>query len=155
MVKRQTELQDDFFTGNQDKPYETDNHVNIKVRKYSKAPVYPDDSGEHEKLNDEDEDEEEQQREREIEEEEQEDDDDDELDEDSDEEEVDVPLIRRRRSLRFPHLPLGRSPLPVNFAVNYDEKENKDWVKPQFSSIVYRLPVSINNFGLFNDHHFL
>ncbi|KAH0555488.1 major facilitator superfamily domain-containing protein 6 isoform X2 [Cotesia glomerata] len=139
MVKRQTELQDDFFTGNQDKPYETDNHVNIKVRKYSKAPVYPDDSSEHEKLNDEDEDEEEQQREREIEEEEQEDDD-DELDEDSDEEEVDVPLIRRRRSLRFPHLPLGRSPLPVNFAVNYDEKENKDWVKPQFSSIVYRLP---------------
>ncbi|CAG5075334.1 Similar to MFSD6: Major facilitator superfamily domain-containing protein 6 (Homo sapiens) [Cotesia congregata] len=140
MVKRQTELQDDFFTGNQDKPYETDNHVNIKVRKYSKAPVYPDDSGEHEKLNDEDEDEEEQQREREIEEEEQEDDDDDELDEDSDEEEVDVPLIRRRRSIRFPHLPLGRSPLPVNFAVNYEEKENKDWVKPQFSSIVYRLP---------------
>ncbi|KAG8040362.1 hypothetical protein G9C98_000933 [Cotesia typhae] len=140
MVKRQIELQDDFFTGNQDKPYETDNHVNIKVRKYSKAPVYPDDSGKHEKLNDEDEDEEEQQREREIEEEEQEDDDDDELDEDSDEEEVDVPLIRRRRSLRFPHLPLGRSPLPINFAVNYDEKENKDWVKPQFSSIVYRLP---------------
>ncbi|CAD6214072.1 GSCOCG00011121001-RA-CDS [Cotesia congregata] len=85
MVKRQTELQDDFFTGNQDKPYETDNH-------------------------------------------------------DSDEEEVDVPLIRRRRSIRFPHLPLGRSPLPVNFAVNYEEKENKDWVKPQFSSIVYRLP---------------
>lgn len=141
MVKRQADqLHDDFFTGNSDETYETDNRLKTKLKKYSKAPVYPDDSDDNEKLNDEEED---QQREKEIEEEEEEDDD-DEMDEDSDEEELDVPLIRRRRSLRFPHLPLGRSPLPVNFAVNYDEKENKDWVKPQFSSIVYRLPVRVD-----------
>lgn len=50
--------------------------------------------------------------------------------------------IRRRRYIRNPQINIGQSPLSVRFAKNYNEKENKDWVKPLFSSIVYRLPVS-------------
>ncbi|XP_066598677.1 major facilitator superfamily domain-containing protein 6 isoform X2 [Prorops nasuta] len=49
-------------------------------------------------------------------------------------------LSRRRRSLRIPLASAGQSPLSVSYAANYNEKENKGWVKPLFSSIVYRLP---------------
>ncbi|XP_034936682.1 major facilitator superfamily domain-containing protein 6 isoform X2 [Chelonus insularis] len=68
-------------------------------------------------------------------------DDDDEFEDDSDEEEIDVPLIRTRRSSPYAHPSPAehKSPIPVTFAINYDEVKNKDWVKPQFSSIVYRL----------------
>ncbi|KAG7190592.1 hypothetical protein KM043_006682 [Ampulex compressa] len=60
--------------------------------------------------------------------------------EEAEEEEANVPLVRNRRSIRMPHLSAGQSPLAVTYAANYDEKENKGWVKPLFSSIVYRLP---------------
>ncbi|KAL0126821.1 hypothetical protein PUN28_005292 [Cardiocondyla obscurior] len=53
------------------------------------------------------------------------------------------PVVRTRRSIRMFHGPLGPnqlSPLSVTYAANYNEKENKEWVKPLFSSIVYRLP---------------
>jgi len=57
---------------------------------------------------------------------------------------ADVPLTRSRRSIRTFYNPIGSqlSPLSVTYAANYNEKENKGWVKPLFSSIVYRLPVS-------------
>lgn len=59
---------------------------------------------------------------------------------------MDMPLMRSRRSIRTLHGPLfGQnqlSPLSITYAANYNEKENKGWVKPLFSSIVYRLPVS-------------
>ncbi|XP_012532666.1 major facilitator superfamily domain-containing protein 6 isoform X2 [Monomorium pharaonis] len=71
---------------------------------------------------------------------------DDEIDKLDDEEEnernEDMPLVRNRRSLRSCHGPFGSnqlSPLSVTCATNYNDKENKDWVKPLFSSIVYRL----------------
>lgn len=63
---------------------------------------------------------------------------------DSDEENernMNVPLIRSRRSL-YMFSPNHLSPMAVTNAENYDPKENKEWVKPLFSSIVYRLPVS-------------
>ncbi|XP_024886144.1 major facilitator superfamily domain-containing protein 6 isoform X1 [Temnothorax curvispinosus] len=47
-------------------------------------------------------------------------------------------LIRSRRSLRSHGGEL--SPQSVSNALNYNERENKEWVKPLFSSIVYRLP---------------
>lgn len=53
-------------------------------------------------------------------------------------------LVRNRRSIRMLHGPLGPnhlSPLSVTYADNYNAEENKEWVKPLFSSIVYRLPV--------------
>ncbi|KAI4488195.1 hypothetical protein M0804_005043 [Polistes exclamans] len=50
---------------------------------------------------------------------------------------VDTPLTRNKRNVRTS---AGQSPLAVTYAANYDEKENKGWVKPLFSSIVYRLP---------------
>lgn len=55
-----------------------------------------------------------------------------------------VPLIRSRRSLKMFHMfsPNHLSPMSVTNAENYNEKEHKEWVKPLFSSIVYRLPVS-------------
>ena len=49
-------------------------------------------------------------------------------------------LHRARRSTKFSSV--GQSPLSVSYAANYEEKEHKGWVKPIFSSIVYRLPVS-------------
>ncbi|XP_031825774.1 major facilitator superfamily domain-containing protein 6 jef isoform X2 [Nomia melanderi] len=55
-----------------------------------------------------------------------------------DEEDVEMPLVRTRRYIRIPHS--GQSPHNVGYAANYDANENKGWVKPLFSSIVYRLP---------------
>lgn len=56
-------------------------------------------------------------------------------------ENVEVPLVRRKRYIRVPHS--GKSPHSVAYAANYNERENKGWVKPLYSSIVYRLPVQI------------
>lgn len=54
-------------------------------------------------------------------------------------------LTRTRRNAKSPNhggeYPL--SPLSVVYAENYNPNENKGWVKPIFSSIVYRLPVSL------------
>lgn len=57
---------------------------------------------------------------------------------------MDMPLVRSRRSIRTFHgfNPNLLSPMPVTYASNYNELENKDWVKPLFSSIVYRIGVS-------------
>ncbi|KOC63661.1 Major facilitator superfamily domain-containing protein 6 [Habropoda laboriosa] len=41
-----------------------------------------------------------------------------------------------KRYVRIPHS--GQSPHSVSYAANYNEKENRGWVKPLFSSIVYR-----------------
>ena len=49
--------------------------------------------------------------------------------------------MRQRRNAKFPMASTGQSPLSVSYAINYNEKENKGWVKPLFSSIVYRLSV--------------
>ncbi|XP_054015731.1 major facilitator superfamily domain-containing protein 6 isoform X2 [Hylaeus anthracinus] len=46
--------------------------------------------------------------------------------------------VRVRRYARVPHS--GQSPHTVAYAANYNEQQNKGWVKPLFSSIVYRLP---------------
>ncbi|OAD54077.1 Major facilitator superfamily domain-containing protein 6 [Eufriesea mexicana] len=54
------------------------------------------------------------------------------------EQHVEVPVVRTKRYVRIHHS--GQSPHTVVYAVNYDERENKGWVKPLFSSIVYRLP---------------
>lgn len=43
----------------------------------------------------------------------------------------------RKRSLRL-NLQAGQSPIGVEYASNYDEKEHESWVKPIISSIVYR-----------------
>lgn len=67
------------------------------------------------------------------------------IDDNEEERDMDVPLTRNRRSIRAFHSPLGPnqlSPLSVTYAANYNEKENKEWVKPLFSSIVYRLGVN-------------
>ncbi|XP_011861274.1 PREDICTED: major facilitator superfamily domain-containing protein 6 isoform X2 [Vollenhovia emeryi] len=55
---------------------------------------------------------------------------------------MDVTLTRSRRSIRMFHGSKSAqlSPMSVVYAANYNEKENKEWVKPLFSSIVYRLP---------------
>jgi len=65
-------------------------------------------------------------------------------DEKKDKESVQMPrLVRNRRAIRMLHGSIGKlSPLSVTDAANYDEQKNKGWVKPLFSSIVYRLPVS-------------
>ncbi|CAL7938395.1 unnamed protein product [Xylocopa violacea] len=55
-----------------------------------------------------------------------------------DEKNVEEPLVRSKRYVRVPHS--GQSPHAVTYAANYNEEENKGWVKPLFSSIVYRLP---------------
>ncbi|XP_018313683.1 major facilitator superfamily domain-containing protein 6 isoform X1 [Mycetomoellerius zeteki] len=63
--------------------------------------------------------------------------------EEENEKNIDMLSVRRRRSIRMLHGPIGPnqlSPLSVTYASNYNEKENKEWVKPLFSSIVYRLP---------------
>lgn len=66
-------------------------------------------------------------------------------DEEEDERSTSMFLTRTRRNAKIPgHIeeyPL--SPVSVTNAANYDEKENNGWVKPIFSSIVYRLPVSL------------
>ncbi|CAD1478928.1 unnamed protein product [Heterotrigona itama] len=61
-----------------------------------------------------------------------------ESEDEDDEEDVEVPLVRRKRYIRVPHS--GKSPHSVAYAANYNERENKGWVKPLYSSIVYRLP---------------
>ncbi|XP_016909766.2 major facilitator superfamily domain-containing protein 6 isoform X1 [Apis cerana] len=58
--------------------------------------------------------------------------------EENDMEEMEPPLVRTKRYVRIPHS--GQSPHTVSYAANYNEQENKGWVKPLFSSIVYRLP---------------
>lgn len=68
------------------------------------------------------------------------------IDEEETRRSMDMPLMRNRRSVRMLHSSMfGQnqlSPLSITYAKNYNEKENKGWVKPLFSSIVYRLPVS-------------
>lgn len=54
---------------------------------------------------------------------------------------VQMPLVRTKRYVIVPHS--GKSPHSVSNAANYNEEENKGWVKPLYSSIVYRLPVHI------------
>ncbi|XP_048516352.1 major facilitator superfamily domain-containing protein 6 isoform X3 [Athalia rosae] len=49
------------------------------------------------------------------------------------------PKVRNRRAAKG-LVSAGQSPLAVNNAANYKEPEHKQWVKPMFSSIVYRLP---------------
>lgn len=56
-------------------------------------------------------------------------------------EDVQMPLVRTKRYVNVPHS--GKSPHSVSNAANYNEEENKGWVKPLYSSIVYRLPVHI------------
>lgn len=58
------------------------------------------------------------------------------------EEEPQPAKTRRSGNSRRARIPAGQSPLAVTDAANYNEAENKYWVKPLFSSIVYRLPVS-------------
>ncbi|XP_033300445.1 major facilitator superfamily domain-containing protein 6 isoform X2 [Bombus bifarius] len=53
-------------------------------------------------------------------------------------EDVQMPLVRTKRYVNVPHS--GKSPHSVSNAANYNEEENKGWVKPLYSSIVYRLP---------------
>lgn len=55
----------------------------------------------------------------------------------------DATSVRNKRNVRNS---AGQSPLAVSYAANYNEKENKGWVKPLFSSIVYRLPVCVSYF---------
>lgn len=62
--------------------------------------------------------------------------------EEDDEDNADFSLIRSHRSIRTFHEQNQLSPMSVIYAKNYDKKEHKGWVKPLFSSIVYRLPVS-------------
>lgn len=51
--------------------------------------------------------------------------------------------VRAKRNARLPlQYSGGRSPLPVTYCVNYNQQEHADWVKPLFSSIVYRLSVT-------------
>ena len=69
------------------------------------------------------------------------DDDDDDEDDEDNQEDVQVPLVRTRRYVWVPHG--GQSPHTVAYAANYNDQENKGWVKPLFSSIVYRLPVRV------------
>lgn len=56
-------------------------------------------------------------------------------------------LSRSRRSTGgIPRSYAGQSPRGVYYAVNYKQDEESDWVKPLFSSIVYRLPVCVKHF---------
>ncbi|XP_030754027.1 major facilitator superfamily domain-containing protein 6 isoform X1 [Sitophilus oryzae] len=48
-----------------------------------------------------------------------------------------VTYSRKIRAVR-PYLYAGQSPVNVNFASNYKQKEHESWVKPIISSIVYR-----------------
>ncbi|XP_011496163.1 PREDICTED: major facilitator superfamily domain-containing protein 6 [Ceratosolen solmsi marchali] len=47
---------------------------------------------------------------------------------------------RHRRSIKILSSSPGQSPISVSYAVNYNNSDHKGWVKPIFSSIVYRLP---------------
>uniref|UniRef100_A0ABD2W548 Major facilitator superfamily associated domain-containing protein n=1 Tax=Trichogramma kaykai TaxID=54128 RepID=A0ABD2W548_9HYME len=47
---------------------------------------------------------------------------------------------RKTRSIKLQFYSNGQSPMSVRYAANYDEKVHKGWVKPIFSSIVYKLP---------------
>ncbi|XP_025155037.1 major facilitator superfamily domain-containing protein 6 isoform X2 [Harpegnathos saltator] len=68
----------------------------------------------------------------------------DDNDKEEDQENANMFFTRNRRNANaVVHGPIGEyplSPLSVTYAENYDAKENKGWVKPIFSSIVYRLP---------------
>ncbi|XP_076295280.1 major facilitator superfamily domain-containing protein 6 jef isoform X2 [Lasioglossum baleicum] len=73
--------------------------------------------------------------------------DEDELNDDQDEEDVEAPVVMPRRedktlsrAKRYIRIHSRQSPHTVSYAANYDAAENKGWVKPLFSSIVYRLP---------------
>ncbi|KAJ8683655.1 hypothetical protein QAD02_019447 [Eretmocerus hayati] len=60
---------------------------------------------------------------------------------DFDMEDVNRPYKRIRRAIRrLPPGPGEKSPVSVAYAENYNPVENRNWVKPKFSSIVYRLP---------------
>lgn len=64
-----------------------------------------------------------------------------------DESNADNSFVRIRRNIKTFHGfggPNQLSPLSVTYAVNYDTKDHKGWVKPLFSSIIYRLPVNYN-----------
>ena len=76
----------------------------------------------------------------------------DEKDEEEEEEEAEADeeknkrFVRIRRSVnKYPRASAGQSPLSVNYANNYDAVQQKSWVKPMFSSIVYNLPVRTHN----------
>lgn len=61
-----------------------------------------------------------------------------------DERDTGVFLKRNRRNAKVVnHGEYLLSPLSVVYAENYDPNDNKGWVKPIFSSIVYRLPVRV------------
>lgn len=62
-------------------------------------------------------------------------------DDEKDENNAEFRLVKSRRNKRM-YEQSKLSPVPVDSAVNYKKDENKGWVKPLFSSIVYRLPVS-------------
>lgn len=49
--------------------------------------------------------------------------------------------VRQVRSAKIQNFQVGQSPLNIDFASNYNEKEQNDWVSPIFSSIVYRTQV--------------
>ncbi|XP_014233378.1 major facilitator superfamily domain-containing protein 6 isoform X2 [Trichogramma pretiosum] len=49
-------------------------------------------------------------------------------------------IHRKTRSIKLQFYSNGQSPMSVRYAANYDEKVHKGWVKPIFSSIVYKLP---------------
>ncbi|XP_014478454.1 PREDICTED: major facilitator superfamily domain-containing protein 6 isoform X2 [Dinoponera quadriceps] len=59
---------------------------------------------------------------------------------DDDEKNANMFLRRSRRNAIHGSGELPLSPLSVTYATNYNSEENKGWVKPIFSSIVYRLP---------------
>ncbi|KAL1122460.1 hypothetical protein AAG570_002791 [Ranatra chinensis] len=48
-------------------------------------------------------------------------------------------LLKREAHYYEPQF-LGQSPIDITYAVNYDAKEQNNWVTPLFSSIVYRTP---------------
>lgn len=52
-----------------------------------------------------------------------------------------TPVIRRTRGIR-PRFTVGRSPLDVKFASNYNQKEHYNLVMPIYSHIVYTIEVS-------------
>lgn len=52
------------------------------------------------------------------------------------------PIKNLQRKVRAASISAGQSPLSVSNAANYQENKHKEWVKPAFSSIVYKLPVS-------------
>lgn len=54
----------------------------------------------------------------------------------SDEDYDDTPHVRSKRYIPRPKP--GISPLKVTYAINYDKKENKNWVSPSYSSQVFK-----------------